>query len=93
MSGEKIARWEVERNAGREARLGAAMRAENLDLMARDSQAREAWKTDCARLRLGASNDFVLHDVIHLAPLTRLTPQRRTPPHRCEPAPANADRR
>ena len=51
MSGEKIARWEVERNAEREARIGAAMRAEILDLMARDAQAREAW--NAARGALG----------------------------------------
>lgn len=44
MSGEKIARWEVERNAEREARIGAAIRAEVLDLMARDARAREAWR-------------------------------------------------
>ena len=51
MSGEKIARWEVERNAEREARIGAVTRAEVLDLMAGDSQAREAWKA--ARGALG----------------------------------------
>ena len=53
MSGEKIARWEVERNAEREARIGAAMRAEILDLMARHSQAREAWRA--VRSALGES--------------------------------------
>lgn len=46
MSGEKIARWEVERNAEREARVGAAMRAEILDLMAREAQMREDWRVE-----------------------------------------------
>ena len=53
MSGEKIARWEVARNPEREARAGAAMRAEILDLMARQSQAHEAWRA--ARSALGES--------------------------------------
>ena len=51
MSGEKIARWEVVRNAEREARARDAMRVEILSLMERETQAREAWNAE--RVTLG----------------------------------------
>ena len=50
MSGEKIAQWEVEQNAEREARARAEMRTEISDLMAREARVRETWNTERAAL-------------------------------------------